>query len=314
MFEEDIHDDPFSDYIERGLAFEQSHGMGGSDALKEKEEIAWTLHAQGSAAGSMLLGNSLLRSRTSFSRKDIHVVPFARALVIESFQALQAIEKKTHWDWYYLAVAHEAGRGTPVNHEQAACCYRRSKEMGNAYAEFEEIWFHYLSHGNIIEAILRFRSCEGRLKNFAEASARSLSLIALGPVREMGSYQHAWRVIELSRLLHEFLYHDAGSRHINIAVEAEWRSDVRQIEDIRSASAAFVLYLIAKRSRRNPTSQEPLHWLRLAATLDSTEFLSIVKRQIHNEDELRLLSDICVANQWSHSELAQFVASELELL
>ena len=35
-----IHDDPFSDYIERGLAFEQSYGSGGGDALKAKEAIA----------------------------------------------------------------------------------------------------------------------------------------------------------------------------------------------------------------------------------------------------------------------------------
>ena len=308
------NDDPFSDYIERGLAFEQSYGSGGSDALKEKEEIAWRLYEEGSAAGGMLLGDLLISGRVSFARKDIQVVPFARELVVQSLQALNAIADKTHWDWYYLGLAHDSGRGTTVDYRRAAECYRQSKELGNPYAEFEEIWFEYLSGSNILEAILRFRACEGRLKQYAEASARALSLLALGPVREMGSYQHAWRVFELSRLLHVFLYHDKGQRQLHIAIEAEWRAEVPQLEALGTASSALVLFLIAKRSRRNPTTQEALHWLRLAATPDSKEFFAIVKAQLNDENELRLLSELCAENQWGDSELARFVASELELL
>ncbi|MBX7210788.1 MAG: SEL1-like repeat protein [Verrucomicrobiaceae bacterium] len=309
-----IHDDPFSDYIERGLAFEQSYGSGGGDALKAKEAIAWRLHEQGSAAGGMLLGDSLISGRVSFLRKDIQVVSFARELVVRSFQALNAIADKTHWDWYYLGLAHESGRGTTVDYSQAVECYRRSKELGNPYAEFEEIWFEYLARSNILEAILRFRSCEGRLKHFAEATARALSLLALGPVREMGSYQHAWRIFELSRLLHVFLYHDKGQRQLHIAIEAEWRAEVPQLEVLGTASSALVLFLIAKRSRCNPTSQKALHWLRLAARPDSQEFFAIVKGQLNDEDELRLLSEVCAENQWGDSELARFVASEIDLL
>lgn len=309
-----IHDDPFTDYIERGLAFEQSYGLRGSDALKEKEEIAWRLHEQGSAAGGMLLGDLLISRRVSFARKDIQVVPFARELVVQSFQALNAIADKTHWDWYYLGLAHESGRGTTVNYSQAVECYRRSKELGNPYAEFEEIWFEYLARNNIMAAILRFRACEGRLKPYAEASARALSLLALGPVRELGSYPHAWRIFELSRLLHVFLYHDKGQRHLHIAIEAEWRADLPQLEALGTASAALVLFQIAKRSRRNPTSHKPLHWLRLAARPDSQEFFAIFKGQLDDEEELQVLSDLCAENHWGDSELARFVASELHLL
>lgn len=309
-----IHNDLFTDYIERGLAFEQSYGSGGSASLKEKEEIAWRLHEQGNAAGSMLLGDKLISSRVSFARSDIQVVPFARELVVQSFQALNAIADKTHWDWYYLGLAHDSGRGTTVDYRKAAECYRRSKELGNPYAEFEEIWFEYLAGGPIMGAVLRFRACEGRLKQFAEASAAALSLLALGPVREMGSYQHAWRVFELSRLLHQFLYHDKGQRQVHIAIEAEWRAEVPQLEALESPSSALVLYLIAKRSRRNPTSQKALHWLRLAATPDSQEFFAILKGQLSDEDELRLLSERCIENHWGDSDLARFVASELDLL
>ena len=311
---EEMEDDPFGDYIERGVSFEQSHGLGGSTALKEKEELAWSLHEKGSAAGGMLLGDSLLRTRVSFSRREVKAVPFARALVDESFHALDANADKEHWDWYYLGIAHEFGRGTKVDHEQASECFRRANELGNPYAEFEEIWSKFLSDGRIFEAVLRLRAYDGKLKNFAEASARSLSLLALGPSREIGSHQHAWRIFEISQLLHLFLYHDAGSRHINIAVEAELRGDIELLEEMDSPSAAFVLFLIAKRSRRNPTSNEPLHWLRLAATPDSGEFLSLLKRQHLNEDELALLSEICSTNQWEESEVARYIASELELL
>jgi hypothetical protein len=309
-----MENDPFTDYIERELSFEKSHGFGGSSALKEKEELAWSLHENGSAAGGMLLGDSLLRTRVSFARREVKVVPFARNLVEESFRALDTNSDKDQWDWYYLGIAHEFGRGTKVDHQEAAECFRRAKELGNPFAEFEEIWSRFLSDGELIEAVLRLRACEGRLKDFADASARSLSLIALGPTREIGSYQHAWRIHEISQLLHLFLYHDAGSRHINIAVEAELRSDIDALEEADSASAAFVLFLIAKRSRRNPTSNEPIHWLRLAATPDSGEFVSLLRRQNLTEEELKALSEVCTMNDWKDSEIAKYAASEFELL
>lgn len=308
-----MEDDPFSDYIERGLSFEQSHGFGGSSALKEKEELAWSLHENGSAAGGMLLGDSLLRTRVSFAGRDVKVVPFARNLVEESFHALDTNSDKDQWDWYYLGIAHEFGRGTKVDHQEAAECFRRAKELGNPFAEFEEIWSRFLSDDELIEAILRFREYEGRLKDFADASARSLSLIALGPTREIGSYQHAWRILEISQLLHLFLYHDAGSRHINITVEAELRSDIDALEEADSSSAAFVLYLIAKRSRRNPTSNEPIHWIRLATTPNSAEFFSLLRRQHLTEEELKALSEEFTVNDWEDSEIAKYVSSELEL-
>ena len=308
-----MDDDLFTQYVEQGLTFEQSFGQGGSTALKETEDIAWFLHEQGSAAGGIMLGDKLLSNRVSFSRRDIKAVPFARSLVEESFSALISMSDKGQWDWYYLGIAWLFGRGTKVDHKQATDCFRQAKELGNPYAEFEEIWSRYLDDGEMIEAALRFRRCEGKLERYAEASARALSLIALGPSRELGSYKHAWRIFEISQLLHVFLYHDIGSRRINVAVEAEMRTDVEQLESLQSASVALVLYLIAKRSRSNPTSRDAIDWLRGAVTPSSGESFSLLTRQHLNTDELVLVKDICRANQWENSKIARYVSSELEL-
>lgn len=309
-----MENDQFSDYIERELAFERSQGVGGTTALKEKEEIAWSLHEAGSAAGGMLLGDSLLRLRNSFSRRDLDVVPFARSLIDKSFHALNAILVKESWDWYFLGIAHEFGRGTRVDHEQAFECFRKAKELGNPYAEFEEIWSKYLSDGAMLEAIFRFRAYKGKLENFAIESSRCLSLLALGPTREIGSYQHAWRVFEISQLLYLALYHAAGHRHINISVEAELRGNIEALEALETPSAGLVLYLIAKRSRRNPTSEKAIHWLRAAVTPDSDEFLSLFKRQRLNREELDLVSEVCASNNWANSKIACYVAAEIKAL
>lgn len=306
--------DLFNDYIQQGLAFEQSYGSGGFPALKKKEGIAWSLYESGSAAGGMLLGDSLLTTRVSYLRRDLKVVPFARTVVDESFQALNEIEEKGEWDCYYLGIAHEFGRGTKVDHKLASEFFQKAKELGNPYGEFEAIWSGFLSDKAIYNAVSRFRSCEGKLACFAAASAQSLSLLALGPARDIGSYPHAWRIIEISQYLHQFLYHDAGSRHINITVEAELRGDVGVLESLNTAAAAFVLYLIASGSRRNPTSEDSNHWLRLAVVPNCIEFVSLAKGRNLSGEELKLILDVCDSNEWCDSEVARFAASEIELL
>lgn len=308
-----MENDPLTDYIERGLAFESSYGHGGCDAIKAKEDILWQFHESGSVAAGLLLADSLLGLRNSFSRSELDVMPFARTLARESFDALVALEPKTHWDWYSLGCAHASGRGTCVAHAEAAKCFLSAHESGNAYAGYEAIWEAYLGGGAIYEAIHRFRSYEGRLLHFAQLSQTSLGLIAHGPARKIGGYPHAWRIHEITRTMRVFLYHTAGSRRVNIEVEAELRADLEALESMdRSPSAALVLYIISKHSRRNPTSKPALEWLRQAIDKDSPEFLALLKLQQPQLDEVRMLVDACAASGWQDSDLRRFVAGWLE--
>jgi hypothetical protein len=302
--------DPLTDFIERGLTFEASFGKGGSNAIKDREDILWQLHESGSPAAGLLLADRLLGLRISFSRKDIDAVPFARTLARESFAALVALEPKTHWDWYALGCAHASGRGgTDVSHAEAAKCFLMAHETGNAYAGYEAIWEAYLGGGSVYEAIHRFRACEGRLQHFARLSQTSLALIALGPAREVGGYSHAWRIHEIAGILRVFLYHTAGSRRINIAVEAELRADQEALETMaQSPAPALVLYLIAKHSRRNPTTKPALEWLRQALDKDSPEFLALLKLQEPNDEEVRMIAEACAACGWQDSELGLIAA------
>lgn len=306
--------DQFTDYIERGLAFEASFGQGGSDAIKAMEDILWELHGCGSLAAGMLLADRLIDLRNSFSRRDIEVVPFARALAHECFEQLLVLGEKSHWDWYALGCAHASGRGTVVAHAEAARCFQRAWEAGNAYAGYEAIWEAYLGGGTILAAIHGFRAYEGRLKSFAETSLASLGLIALGPAREIGSYSHAWRIHEITRIMRVFLYHTAGSRRINVEIEAELRVDLESLEAMGSApSASMVLYLIAKYSRRNPTSKPALEWLRQAMEHDSPEFLALLRLQEPVVVEMRMIADACAASGCHDSALAHFATEWLRV-
>ncbi len=308
-----MENDPFTEYFEGSLAFEASFGRRGSDDIRAREDILWKLHESGDATAGLLLADRLLDLRISFSRSELDAVPFARELARQSFQALVELEPKTHWDWYALGIAHAAGRGTGVSPLEAAKCYRNAHDYGNAYAGYETIWETYLGGGSIYQAISQFRSYEGRLKNFARASQVSLGLVAHGRVREVGGYAHAWRIHEIGCIMRVFLYHTVGSRRINIAVEAELRADLKTLESPElSPSSAFVLYLIAKHSRRNPTSRTAIEWLRHALDGESPDFLALLKLQEPDAGEMRMIADACAACGWQNSKLARFAAERIK--
>jgi hypothetical protein len=212
-----------------------------------------------------------------------------------------------------LGCAHASGRGTSVAHTESGICFQTAHDTGNAYAGYEAIWETYLGGGSIYEAIHRFRSYEGRLQHFAQASQASLGLIAHGPARGIGGYAHAWRIHEITRIMRVFLYHTAGARRINIEVEAELRADLEALEAMeKSPAAALVLYMISKHSRRNPTSKPAIEWLRQAIDRDSPEFLALLKLQEPQPDEVQMLADACNASGWQDSELGRYAAAWLK--
>jgi hypothetical protein len=295
--------DKFAEYIERTLSF---NGRGGREALCEKENIAWELHQSAAPAGSVLLGDLLIRNGVSFCRRELDAVPFARKLLKEGFAALAAKETKEHWDWYWLGNCHGLGRGTEVNHGKAADCFRQAREEGNSYAHYEEIWAAYLAGGPGLEAIFRFRYYSGPLQEFAEPSARALALLEMGPVRQVGSTQHICRILELSKLLREFYFHDGAHRHINVRVGKEMSLDVDALKAKGEPSAALALFLIATKSRANPTGKEPDAWLRAAVHPENRELLPLLKREILEEDRLKVVAEVCEANGWSDSPIGRF--------
>ncbi len=304
-----MNSDRFTDYIERGLSFE---GSGGSNVLQENERLAWELHDCGGPAGKVLLGDALLRTRISYLRKDVKAVPFARKLLEEGFAALSVKDPKEHWDWYYLGLCHELGRGTPVNHTQAAECFRNAKDAGNAYAEYEEMWSAFLGGTAAIETILQLRIYSGRLKEFAKRSAVALALLEMGPVREIGGGQHMWRILELSNCLREDYYHKAGGAHISVNIEKEFRLDVDSLKSMKTPCAALILFLISERSRSNPTGEQPDVWLCKATHPENSHLLSLVPGNNLSDEHLHSIVEVCIENRWQTSELCRVAQSMLE--
>jgi len=280
------------------------------EAMIEKERVAWELHQSAAPAGSVLLGDMLIRNRTSFCDRELNVVPFARKLLKEAFASLATKGTKDLWDWYWLGVCHASGRGTLVNQAAAADCFRQAREAGNQYAHYEEIWSAYLSGAPAVETIYRFRYCGGPLYEFgfAELSARALALLEMGPVRNIGSTQHICRILEISRLLGEFYFHDPGHRHINVRIEREMAGDVDALTAMNTPPAALTLYLIAKKSRSNPTGKEPDVWLRAAVHPDNDSLLAVTKRDILGEEQLKLIAEVCQQNGWGESKICRFAS------
>ena len=297
--------DRFAEYIERTLSFGASGHNGAQDAY-DKEMLAWELHRCAAPAGSVLLGDELIRHRISFCDKQLDAVSFARKLLEEAFTALIAKKAKDRWDWYWLGMCHELGRGTTVDQPKAAACFRHARESGNLFAHYEEIWADYLSGTPALETIFRFRYCSGPLQKFAELSARALGLLEMGPVREVGSTQHILRLIEISKLLHEFYFHDGGKRHISIRVGKEMRLDVDSLKAMANPTAALTLYLIAKQSPANPTDRTPEAWLRDAVHPENHSLLSLMKREIFDESRLEMITEVCQANGWQESKICRF--------
>lgn len=303
--------DRFAEYVERTLSFGSSGHNRSQDAY-DKEALAWELHRSAAPAGSVLLGDELIRHRISFCDNQLDAVRFARKLLEEAFAALNAKEAKDGWDWYWLGICHELGRGTVVDQTKAADCFRHAREAGNLYAHYEEIWAEYLSGTPALETIFRFRYYSGPLQKFAELSARALALLEMGPVREVGSTKHILRMIEISKLLHEFYFHDGGKRQINIRVGKEMRCDVDALKAMANPTAALTLYLIAERSPVNPTGKTPDAWLRAAIHPDNHSLLTLLKREIFDETRLEKIAEVCQANGWEESKICRFAIWALE--
>jgi len=274
--------------------------------------LAWELHESAAPAGTVLLGDRLIRNRVSFVKKELNVVPFARGLLERGLVSLAAKEAKDQWDWYYLGICHEFGRATPVDHRKAADCFRKAKKAGNNYAEFEEIWSSYLGGESALETIFRFRYCFGPLQSFAELSARALALLEMGPPREIGSVEQICRIIEISRLLHQFFFHDGGSRYVNRRVEQEMRLDIDALKAMATPSAALTLFLIYKRSRSNPAGEQPEILLRAAIHPENRSLVTIAKREIFDETQLKLITQVCHDNGWEETDICRFAVWALE--
>jgi len=180
-----MKDEKFTAYTERCL--DLGRNWGWEKEIKAKEKLAWELHEQFPPAGSLLLGHLVLEQGTSYLKRDIGTKEFARTLVAESFRAVQDLEEKDGWDYYYLGLSHAYGRGTSRDYSLAAEAFSDSSRAGNPYAEFEAIWARYLAGGTRLEAILGLTALQGKLADFAAYSARALALLEIGPCREPGS-------------------------------------------------------------------------------------------------------------------------------
>lgn len=307
-----MKDEKFTEFTERGLALGRDGGW--EKQIKAKENVAWELHEGFPPTGSLVLSHLILEQGRSYLKRDIGTKDFAKALVAEAFQATQNLESKDDWDFYYLGLSHAYGRGTPRDYLLAAESFTKSAEAGSYYAEFEAIWARHLAGGSRLEAILDLTSLRGKLADFAAYSARALTLLELGPPKELASEAHIARLLLMRRALHDFIYHDHGSRQINIAIEKELREGVEELKALRTSRGNLALYLTTKASRTNPTDRKPLDWFRDAIDPDVPELLFLCKRQQLDVEELRMIVDRAQADGWSDSELATFAASELELV
>jgi hypothetical protein len=301
--------DDFQRFLEMGLSIDDAPRP--VDSLQEREALAWRLSESEGPLGKVLLGDLLLGQKVSYLRRDISALPFGRTLVAENFPVLAAQTDKNHWHWYYLGICHESGRGTPVDHAKAEEAFAMAHRLGNDVAGFEEIWAAYLRGASAMETVMRLRNYQGLVKPFARVSAKAIALLALGPVREIGSAEHVFRILELSGLLHEYFYHSAGARHIHVQTEAEMRQDLPPLKNLHTATAAVTLWLIARNSRRNPTGANPEEWLRQAIAPDNTSLAALIRQRVLDKEELDLVADLCDQHGWTDSALDRAVKATL---
>ncbi len=276
--------------------------------------MAWEIYEGFPPTGGLVLGHLILEQGTSYLKREIGTKDFAKELVSESFPATQRLEEKDGWDYYYLGLSHAYGRGTPRDYSLAADAFTKSVEAGNYYAEFEAIWARYLAGGSRLEAILDLTSLRGKLADFAAYSARALTLLELGPPKELASEAHIARLLLMRRALHDFIYHDHGARQINIAIEKELREGVGELKALKTPRGNLALYLTAWASRTNPTDKDPLDWFRDAVDPEIPELLFLCQKQQLNVEELRIIVQCAQSNGWSDSELASLAARELDLV
>jgi len=305
-----MKDEKFSEYTECCLSLGRIGGW--EKEIKAKEAIAWEVNAEFSPTGGLLLSHLILEQGMSYLRPNIGTKDFARKLAAESFQAVQELEQKDGWDHYYLGLSYQYGRGTDHDCKLAAAAFAAAAQAGNPYAEFESIWAFHLAGGSRLEAILALTDLRGKMADFAAYSARALSLLELGPTREVGSSCHIARILLLKRALHNFIYHDHGARQLRVAIEKELREEVVDLQQLNTTRSHFALYLIASTSRSNPTGAKPIEWFQKAIDPGIEELLILCRRHELKDDELRMIVERAEAEDWRDTLLAKLAASELE--
>jgi hypothetical protein len=305
-----MKNDKFTEYIECELALGREGGW--EKEIKAKEALAWAIHTEFPPTGSLLLAHLLLQQKTSYLKQEIKAKAFAKPLSDEAFEAVQRIEQKDGWDYYWLGLSHLYGRGVAKDYLKAAEAFTASHNAGNLYAEFEIIWARHLAGGSRLEALLGFIRLKGKLADFAALSARALALVETGPVRVPGSPCHIARILLLHGALHDFIYHDLGSRHINIAIEKELREGAEQLLQLNTPRAYLALYLTERTSRANPTGQKPIVWFEKAIDPTLGELEVLCRTRELSYDELRIIVKRAGLEGWSSSSLASIAASALE--
>jgi len=305
-----MKNEKFTDFTERGLDLGRNWGWG--KEIKAKEGVAWEIYEEFPPTGGLLLGDLILTQGASYLRPDLGTKDFARTLVKESFTAVDALEFKDGWDFYYLGLSYIYGRGTKQDFAAATEVFSASSCNGCPYAAFEMIWARHLSGGTRLDAVLDLTNLKGKLADFAAYSARALTLLELGPPRELGSSAHITRILLLHTTLHDFIYHDHGARKIRIEIEKEFRESVDGLKKLNTTRSNLALYLTAKFSRSNPTGREPAEWFSDTIDPKLIELELLCRRQELEVAELQMIIERAKSEGWDDAPLAKLALDELE--
>ena len=272
------------------------------ERMAEMEKIAWRLHEGSDPAGTIMLGDMLLTRGHSYVKGDLKVRAFAHEILPAAHLELVAKPPTDQWDWYWLGISHEMGRGTRVDHEQAAKAFQESRLQGNVLAGFEEIWSAYLAGASATESAARFAAYEGPAKQPALRSAKALNAMA-APPPEVGSESHLARIRELASLRHGDYWHISGHRLINVVAEAEFRKDLEALKALDTPVSALILHVIARSAAHNPTGESPEAWLRKSLSWDNTALLSWFREGNLSAEEI---CDLGVEG-WGKAELEAWI-------
>ncbi|RYD48589.1 MAG: hypothetical protein EOP83_26310, partial [Verrucomicrobiaceae bacterium] len=133
-----------------------------SKTMEEKESIAWRLHETAAPEGTILLGDLLIEFGYSKEKPDLKARSYARETLLPGVvEAMVAKPPADQWDWYWLGIAYEMGRGTDTDHDLAAGAFEKSRLLGNGLAGFEGAWSAQLASGDFSDGAERFSRVEG---------------------------------------------------------------------------------------------------------------------------------------------------------
>ena len=304
-----MKDEQFSAFAQAEL--DLARNTGWADEIKAREKRAWDLHNLFPPVGGLALGHLLMEQKTSYLKPEIGTRAFARELSSASFESLLNSENKDGWDYYYLGLSYGRGFGITQDFTRAAASFAQAILFGNAYAEFENIWARYLAGGTRLEAVLSFLDLKGKLADFAAYAARALVLLEVGYHGEPATSAHIARLLLLEQALHEFIYHTQGSRHINVAIEKEFREASELLRGLKTPRAFLALYLIERASRAKPTGRKPLEWFSDAIDPEMTELQVLCIRRKLGFDELRMITARAEAGGWKDSTLYSAASTQL---